>query len=707
MPNQTIRHHARPDTSPLAELLRRAAPALALAAVCCIHAIAIAQQAPDQPTPQAPDESRAAETQPNNQPDNQPAPNTAPNTASDNAPSATRNTGTPTLGAAPSGRTANNLAIVPIRTGYFDGDPMGGGMIDNVTATSVKRRIAQAETDGADAIVFEIDTPGGSLPAVLEITEAIRATNLYTIAWINTQAISGGAVIALACDEIIVHDAAVLGDAGIVTMGRSLGPTERAKVISPLLADLVDSARRNGYDEVLVQALVSLGVETWEVRNTQTGERYFLTRKEYEALFNEPPPESASPYIAAGGEVDRDWQGGAQFQDDPTMEGLKQADPGRADFVEGNPEFTDGIRRDTLFNLEGMNAPATDRPDFAAENPDNYTYVRFVTSGDTFLTMQAQAMRDLGFAAATINSRQELRNYTSTEQSRVRVYNRSFPESYAKFMTMSVYGTVLSIILIIVFLLSLFIELSAPGMGVFGTVALVALGLFISPHLMINAAAWWMLAAIALGIGLILVEAFVTPGFGIPGVSGLILLLLGLVGSFAGAGQAFPGAGPDGSSGQLAFALAAVLLALFAAGAGMYLISRYTKAVPIAGRMILSSPPKADSMLAAMNPNATPADTLAPVQPGDIGTATSTLRPSGSAEFEGQLVSVVAERGMIDKGTRVRVTDATRYRVAVVPATEDETPPPEPTPHNKDPRQKPSPVAGYHPDNLTREHDNP
>jgi len=692
---------------PLAAITRRLAALAALAALLSFHALATAQPQDNQRDNQ---QDNAPANQPANQPDNQP--DSEADTQPDNnppapAPAAQPSQNTPTLGAAPSGRTANNLAIVPIRTGYFDADPMGGGLIDNVTATSVKRRIAQAEADGADAIAFEIDTPGGSLPAVLEITEAIRATNLYTIAWINTQAISGGAVIALACDEIVVHDAAVLGDAGIVTMGRSLGPTERAKVISPLLADLVDSARRNGYDEVLVQALVSLGVETWEVQNTQTGERYFLTRKEYEALFNQPPPESASPYIAAGGQVDRDWEGGAQFQDDPTMQGLKQADPGRADFVEGNPEFTEGIRRDTLFNLEGMNAPATDRPDFANENPDNYTYVRYVTSGDTFLTMQAQAMRDLGFAAATINSRQELRNYTSTDQARVRVYNRSFPESYAKFMTMSVYGTVLSIILIIVFLLSLFIELSAPGMGVFGTVALVALGLFISPHLMMNAAAWWMLAAIALGVGLILVEAFVTPGFGIPGVSGLILLLLGLVGSFAGAGQAFPGAGPDGSSGQLAFALAAVFLALFAAGAGMYLVSRYTKAVPIAGRMILSSPPKEDSMLAAMNPDAPPADTEAPVQQGDIGTTTSTLRPAGSAEFNGNLVSVVAERGMIDKGTSVRVTDATRYRVAVVPASEDDPPKPDATPENADPRQRPSPVAGYHPDNLTKEGDNP
>ncbi len=569
-------------------------------------------------------------------------------------------------GAAPPGRLAQNLAIIPIKTDFFEGVAIEGGMIDPVTASSVRRRIELAEDQGADTIVFEINTPGGMLGAVLEITEAIKATDLYTIAWINTEAISGGAIIALACDEIVAHPEAIMGDAGIVTMGRELGPTERAKEISPLLADLVDSARRNGYDEVLVQGFVSLGVQAWEIRNKDTGERFFVSRSEYEALFGEAPPTGGSPYVGGGGNIDREWSQGAQFRDAPTPEGVDQVEPSRSDFVEGNPEFTEGIRRDTLRALESRDAPATDRPDFSRADPSDFEYVRYVTAGDTFLTMRTQAMTDLGFAVAEIEDRDALIKHTSTDAANVAVFGRTFGETLVKFMTMSVYGMIINAVLIVTFLLCLFIELSMPGTGVFGTIALFALAGLVAPHVIMSAAGWWIVVAVVGGVGLIAVEAFITPGFGVPGIAGLTLLGVGLIGTFAGAGQTFPGTGAGND--RLAWSLAILLFSVFSAGVGMYLFSRYTKAVPIVNRLVLSGgPSRSTDMLGAMD--AEPAeDAEALVRVGDTGTTVSTLRPSGSAEFDGELVDVVAERGMIDKGATVRVVSATRYRVSVVEA---------------------------------------
>jgi membrane-bound serine protease (ClpP class) len=53
---------------------------------------------------------------------------------------------------------------------------------------------------------------------------------------------------------------------------------------------------------------------------------------------------------------------------------------------------------------------------------------------------------------------------------------------------------------------------------------------------------------------------------------------------------------------------------------------------------------------------------------GAVGVATSPLRPSGSADFEGRPVAVVAAGTMIDRGTRVRVVEVTGNRVVVEPA---------------------------------------
>jgi membrane-bound ClpP family serine protease len=134
------------------------------------------------------------------------------------------------------------------------------GPIDATTALSVRRRIALAEKGGANAIVIEINSPGGELGAVLEITNAIKASAISnTVAWVNPDAYSGGAIVALACREIVSSSPASMGDAFIVTqtvvqgqnrMGlRGLTPDERTKLLPVLLADVTDSARRAGWDE--------------------------------------------------------------------------------------------------------------------------------------------------------------------------------------------------------------------------------------------------------------------------------------------------------------------------------------------------------------------------------------------------------------------------------------------------------------------------
>ena len=199
----------------------------------------------------------------------------------------------------PASRQADRVAIITIE-----------GAIDAITAMSVRRRIGEAEDAGYNAIVFEINSPGGGVGAVLDITNTIKSSSINnTIAWVNTDAYSGGAIIALACKEIISSSPGAMGDAfpvimTAVTQGnqtrgglRGLTPDERTKLLPPLLADVTDSARRNGYDEYLVQAIVIDGIELWQIENTNTLQRYAINEAEYRTLFNEDPPRGM-PLIA-------------------------------------------------------------------------------------------------------------------------------------------------------------------------------------------------------------------------------------------------------------------------------------------------------------------------------------------------------------------------------------------------------------------------
>ena len=85
------------------------------------------------------------------------------------------------------------------------------GMIDPGVSAFVERVIEDAEAAGVDAIVFEVDTFGGRVDAATVIRDAILDSEALTIAFINKRAISAGALIALACDKIVMSSAGTMG----------------------------------------------------------------------------------------------------------------------------------------------------------------------------------------------------------------------------------------------------------------------------------------------------------------------------------------------------------------------------------------------------------------------------------------------------------------------------------------------------------------
>ena len=167
-------------------------------------------------------------------------------------------------------RTVEKIALLPIK-----------GEIDQISAQSLGRRLDQALADGCDAVVLHIDTPGGALDATFSMTEMLKdptRTPPDLMAWIDDEAWSAGTILAVACPSIACAPRASFGDAAPIQARPLAGllemaPAERAKIEAPLLADVVDSARRNHYDEALVQAFVSVGLELWLLEHVDDGQR--------------------------------------------------------------------------------------------------------------------------------------------------------------------------------------------------------------------------------------------------------------------------------------------------------------------------------------------------------------------------------------------------------------------------------------------------
>jgi membrane-bound serine protease (ClpP class) len=166
------------------------------------------------------------------------------------------------------------------------------GQIDEYNRDALERNFKSARAAGAKTIILQIDTYGGLVTAGLDISRFLKnQRDLHTIAFVDTKAISAGAMIAMACDEIVMAGDAVIGDCAPIAVTetgqlQALPPAERAKMESPILADFDDSAARNGHDVLLAEAMVAVGRVVHWVQSDK-GERRFVNHQDYEKLTGE------------------------------------------------------------------------------------------------------------------------------------------------------------------------------------------------------------------------------------------------------------------------------------------------------------------------------------------------------------------------------------------------------------------------------------
>jgi membrane-bound serine protease (ClpP class) len=132
------------------------------------------------------------------------------------------------------------------------------GTIERGLAAFVSRVMEDAEAEGASAVIFEINTPGGALDAALVIRDAILYSDVKTIAFINPRAISAGALISLATRHIVMVDGGTIGAATAVDMQ---GKKASEKVISYFRNEMKATAEKTGRSPELAEAMVDEDVD--------------------------------------------------------------------------------------------------------------------------------------------------------------------------------------------------------------------------------------------------------------------------------------------------------------------------------------------------------------------------------------------------------------------------------------------------------------
>ena len=482
---------------------------------------------------------------------------------------------------------------------YTDGAPPDAkaaiitckGDIDYGLYKSIKRRTKLALADGATYLIYEIGTYGGLLKSADDISKFFilevprLSTKARTVAYVTTEAISAGSLISVSCQDIIMMENTTIGDCAPITLGGQLEGVEREKVESFTRAIFNKAAEANHYPVALLQAMVTMQIEVYRIKNLKTDE--------YEFFEGTDLPEDSNNY-----------------------------DLGKKELVDSSNEI---------------------------------------------LTLTASKAYEYGIARAVVKDVNEAIDFLATRDN-VKfagppiMLETTWSEELARWMN----STTVMAILVGLALLGVYIELTTPGLGLPGLVAVICFVLIIGSKYISGLANWIEIVLFLAGVILLMIEIFIIPGFGITGIAGIVLILIGLFGMLI---KNAPGEMPwptnptewrDFNNGVIGLSLGLGAFILCA-----WLLSKYLPKIPFLGGLILVPDTSKSERVMPINMTRPTENETENLSIGDIGEVVSTLRPTGKARFGDAIVDVVAEGDFVNRGVKVEITGIHGNRVVV------------------------------------------
>ena len=211
----------------------------------------------------------------------------------------------------------------------------------------------------------------------------------------------------------------------------------------------------------------------------------------------------------------------------------------------------------------------------------------------------------------------------------------------------------------------IYFELQSPGIGFALVVAILGAVLYFAPLYLEGVAQNWELILFIIGLGLLAVEIFVLPGFGIAGVAGIVVVVLGL--SFAAIDNDLLRHLPTGeiTVGWILQPILVVIIATTAALIGGLLLSkRFLTGTTLLQRKVVLTAEMAPEQGYVSHPQ------VASELIGKAAEVAAVLRPSGRVIIDGIYYDAIAEEGQfIPRGKQVIIT---RFEGGVVYCTQQD-----------------------------------
>ncbi|MBC7964976.1 MAG: hypothetical protein H7Z17_03540 [Fuerstia sp.] len=285
--------------------------------------------------------------------------------------------------------------------------------------------------------------------------------------------------------------------------------------------------------------------------------------------------------------------------------------------------------------------------------------------GGKLLVLTAQRAEELGLTEAPCHDLEQLRTRLGIGATAdLRPASKTWVDNLVTVLNSGLAG----FLLIVIGLICIYLEMHMPS-GLFVIGAVTSFSLFFWSRFLGGSAGGLELILFILGMSMLGIEIFVIPGFGVFGVSGILMTVVSLVmasNTFSGMTATESFEQSMGSLGSLAAALMVVILVAA-------VLNRFLPSIPFINRLILTPPGYAanDPEGLQLKPSLLSRTTVSgPISVGMVGTTASSLRPTGKAMFGDKYVDVVSDGAYIDHGTKIEVIRLAGNRIIVRSANE-------------------------------------
>lgn len=280
-------------------------------------------------------------------------------------------------------------------------------------------------------------------------------------------------------------------------------------------------------------------------------------------------------------------------------------------------------------------------PELVAAMADADVVIEGVKEKGKILSLTTGEALELGLIDEQVNGLEELINKIKTAENIKNVEVIKADMNLSERIAHMATNPYVAPVLLTVGIVGTVTEILTPGFGIPGIVGLIAFGLFFGGNYMAGAAQSWVIGLFILGLLLLLIEMFI-PGFGVFGVTGILSIIASVIMAFPSPEQA----------------LTSIIISLILSAILIYLLFKYLIKTPIFDRIILGTKQaKSDGYVAVINDKSELV--------GTEGKAVTTLRPAGVAVIGEKRLDVLAEGEFIPCGSNIVVSRVEGNKIIV------------------------------------------